>query len=270
MVDSGVASEPEDPLLLSRCHENFIQAFQFFASHSPHYYLQESEGLVRIVSRVPGPAFNLVFITRPLAHPARDIRDAADLMVRCHADEWRIVALPGTTEGVASAATESGLEPGSSVPGMLLRPVPELPRGTPVGVRIQPADTADLWQQMVEVGTVAMTGEPWPNVEWILPYSSTDRLRGYVAFDGRIPVGTALAFAHRGVCGIFFVATDPKARGRGIGTALTSQAAADGRRDGCEVSYLQSSKLGYSVYSKLGYQHVADYAQWYTPERLHP
>lgn len=55
-------------------------------------------------------------------------------------------------------------------------------------------------------------------------------------------------------CGVYFVATPPTARGRGLATRLMAAALVEARGRGCVSSSLQSSAMGERVYAKLGYE----------------
>lgn len=55
-------------------------------------------------------------------------------------------------------------------------------------------------------------------------------------------------------CAVYFVATVPKARGRGLATQLLSAALLEARLRGCVTSCLQASRMGAPVYARLGYR----------------
>jgi GNAT superfamily N-acetyltransferase len=55
-------------------------------------------------------------------------------------------------------------------------------------------------------------------------------------------------------CGIYFVATHERARGRGLATRLLTAALVEARGRGCATSSLQASAMGESIYTALGYQ----------------
>jgi predicted acetyltransferase len=80
---------------------------------------------------------------------------------------------------------------------------------------------------------------------------------------GKTPVGTTVGLSYRGIGGVCLVATLPKFRGKGYGSALTWQAAVDARRDGCRASYLQASEVGYRVCARMGYRKVVSYPEWW-------
>jgi len=72
-------------------------------------------------------------------------------------------------------------------------------------------------------------------------------------FDGK-PVSTSLLILHKGIAGIYCVATLQEARGLGIGAALTREPLLTARDMGYDFAVLQSSKLGLPVYEKLGFK----------------
>jgi GNAT superfamily N-acetyltransferase len=81
--------------------------------------------------------------------------------------------------------------------------------------------------------------------------------------DGR-PVTTATAFMDAGYVGIYAVATDAAARGRGYGEAIT-WAATLCRPD--LPATLQASGMGQPVYERMGYGTVATFTVWVRNDR---
>ena len=63
-------------------------------------------------------------------------------------------------------------------------------------------------------------------------------------------------------CGVYWVATLPEARGRGLTSRLMHVALEDGRERGCDISTLQATKLGRPVYEALGYRDVGTLEMW--------
>jgi GNAT superfamily N-acetyltransferase len=63
-------------------------------------------------------------------------------------------------------------------------------------------------------------------------------------------------------CGIYLVATLPEHRGRALARRLLHRALADASERGLRTSTLQSTKLGYPVYQRLGYETVCAIEMW--------
>lgn len=74
------------------------------------------------------------------------------------------------------------------------------------------------------------------------------------------PVVTSVGMRVGEIVGVYNVATLPKYRGKGFGAALTMLAAVEGVKRGCTVASLQSSEMGYSVYERLGFERVVEWA----------
>jgi predicted GNAT family acetyltransferase len=80
------------------------------------------------------------------------------------------------------------------------------------------------------------------------------QFRTYLALLNGKPVGTSQLFLSEGVAGIYNVTCLPEARGQGIGSAVTLTPLLKAREMGYRIGTLQASKLGYSVYRRLGFQ----------------
>ncbi|MBI1294221.1 GNAT family N-acetyltransferase [bacterium] len=79
----------------------------------------------------------------------------------------------------------------------------------------------------------------------------------YVAHVDEKPAATSLLFNGAGVAGIYAVGTLPQERGKGVGAAITLKPLLDARRLGYHFAVLFSSRIGYSVYQRLGFRAVA-------------
>jgi GNAT superfamily N-acetyltransferase len=86
----------------------------------------------------------------------------------------------------------------------------------------------------------------------------TDDFRLYTAEDACV-LGVSDV---DGDAGVFFVATLPEARGRGLAAGLLAAALLEARERGCDVSTLQATKVGEPVYARLGYQRLGAIEMW--------
>jgi ribosomal protein S18 acetylase RimI-like enzyme len=88
-------------------------------------------------------------------------------------------------------------------------------------------------------------------------------LKNYLGYINDEPVSTACLFYGGGAAGIYSVSTLPKARGRGIGAAVTLKPLLDAREKGYRVGVLQSSEMGFNIYKKLGFRHLCQIENFY-------
>ncbi len=75
-------------------------------------------------------------------------------------------------------------------------------------------------------------------------------------------VATAIAFDHDGDCGVFNMSTLPKARRRGLGTALTARHLHDALARGCTTASLQSTEMAERVYAGVGFRDLGRFFEY--------
>jgi GNAT superfamily N-acetyltransferase len=84
----------------------------------------------------------------------------------------------------------------------------------------------------------------------------------YIArLDGR-PVSCVGTHDLDGDSCILYVATLPEARGRGLARKLLTLALHEARERGATTTSLQATKMGYSVYARLGYRDLGALQMW--------
>ena len=94
------------------------------------------------------------------------------------------------------------------------------------------------------------------NVAQLFQTPKDDSVRFYTALLDGQPIGTAAMVILKGVPGIYCVSTLPEFRRRGIGALLTTLPLLDARAEGYRMATLQSSSMGYPIYTKLGFREV--------------
>lgn len=84
--------------------------------------------------------------------------------------------------------------------------------------------------------------------------------------SGGEAVATSMAVVTGGIVGIFNVQVQPRARGRGFGTAMTAAAMNLGCERGATTAALQASEVGLPVYRKMGFAQRFRYLLLSRPE----
>jgi ribosomal protein S18 acetylase RimI-like enzyme len=106
-------------------------------------------------------------------------------------------------------------------------------------------------------------------LEESLGIQSDRRYTRYLALWQQTPVAISELYLDAGVAGIYFVATLPEARGKGIGTEVTLAALEDAQKLGYRVGILQASAMGKNVYRRIGFQECCqlEIYLWQPPEQ---
>lgn len=99
-------------------------------------------------------------------------------------------------------------------------------------------------------------------VEWMVRQEPRRAWHFIASLDG-VPVACSTVFLGAGAAGLYHVATMPKARGQGIGKAVTLAALEHARELGYRISILHASKDGEPIYRQIGYEEVCKVSHWY-------
>jgi GNAT superfamily N-acetyltransferase len=87
-------------------------------------------------------------------------------------------------------------------------------------------------------------------------------LRLYAARVDGEAVACAGSIHDKGDCGIYLVATEPRARGRGLAADLVTVALNEARSEGCKTGSLQSTPMGRPIYTRLGFRDFGAIHMW--------
>jgi GNAT superfamily N-acetyltransferase len=143
-----------------------------------------------------------------------------------------------------------------------------LPEDLPpvAGLTIRPVEDLPALRQWVHVNRISFGLPAYAEgrlFDLFADVAFEPPMQCYLAvLDGQT-VGTSQFFLSAGVAGIYNVTVLPRARGRGVGAAVTLAALREARQRGYRISVLQASRLGYPVYRRLGFQ---DYGKLNTYE----
>jgi len=126
----------------------------------------------------------------------------------------------------------------------------------PDGLEIRPViDLASL-KTCVATLNKGFAGKDVPDNSLVEPYVNLGygpSRRWFTGIlDGKL-VATSLLWLQGGLATVWAVATVKKARGQGIGTAMTREALLSAKKLGYDFAVLQASGMGYPVYKKMGF-----------------
>lgn len=86
-----------------------------------------------------------------------------------------------------------------------------------------------------------------------------------VGYRTDTPVASSRLSCLGTIADVMGVTTDPDYRRRGYGTAMTWAAIAEGARRGCTVASLTATEMGYTVYTRMGFQPVCIFHTYLPP-----
>jgi GNAT superfamily N-acetyltransferase len=232
-------------------------AWRALAAGSEGGHLIEAEGVVAaVVPALPGRSvFNSVLYRRPenLAAARDELARAYD---RAGVRAWT-VWVPEADRASAELLAAAG------------HVLDATPRAMALDLNdLAPPDPDDLeWTAQASLDDLkrindAAYGDEPGTFELGIGTPPEDAWRLYSADrDGRAASVLATTDAD-GDCGVWWVATLPEARGRGLAARLLHVALAEARERGMETSTLQSTKLGRPVYERLGYLDLCELGMW--------
>lgn len=256
---------------LLRAHRNLVDSSRQFFGLDPGAAVEAEPGWLFGAGSAPHPVISNAAFRRD------DEVDAEEFIARASEffaardrrfSVWIRAGLPDD-EDLAAAAETAGFQAVFEMPEMLLSSEELEPEPEPPGVelrRLGDADEApDFW--VVAKEAYATNGFP-PEV--FAGYTNHAGLLAdnVVAFIARVegePASIAMTIVSDEVAGIYWVGSRERARGLGLGRAVTVAATNAGLELGAEIASLQASPMGMPIYAKLGYEVVYDYRLMMSP-----
>jgi ribosomal protein S18 acetylase RimI-like enzyme len=182
---------------------------------------------------------------------------------------WARSRLAEDEELIASAEAD-GLQNIYEMPEMTLsgRPAAEPPAS---GVKVRRVESAEDAESYWSIASSAYQALGFPP-EIFGHYRGLEKLTApggegaaFLADLDRAPAAIAMTLVSHGAAGIYWVGTLERARGRGIGRAVSAAATEAGFDLGAEFASLQASHMGEPVYRAMGYEAIYDYRLLLSP-----
>lgn len=249
-----------DHELVRIADENFIASFRKLAQHVSRGEAHETDSIFSFSTGLPLSGFNGCVVTQETT--AADLATSV-AWVAAQDVPFRVWIAQKLVADLAEVPASYGLEPAAALyPGMVLHPIPDAP---PLGAGVTVVSIRE--EGLDEFIGVLEAGGLRADLAHRLISSSFAADSDVQLFVGRLneePVGTSIAIRTAGASGVYNVGTLPKARRRGVGSAVTWAAVDAGRFWGCDTIVLQSSEMGLAMYAEMGFRTVAPYVT-FTP-----
>jgi GNAT superfamily N-acetyltransferase len=241
------------PDVLSAADRNFVGAFAKLVEHQPDGEVGWFGPVVAFATRLPLAVLNQLMVLERA--DLADVDAAADWLGGTRVPHEAVLRRD-IGEEIADHLVGRGFERRAWVePVMALRPPPATPVPA-AGVSVRAVEDERVLEQFVRATIDAGDAEPIVRGMYVPSFVLDPDVRLLVsALDGK-PVGSAIAIRTGDTAGVYAVETRPAARRRGVGTAVTWAAVDAGRAWGCSMVVLQSSDMGFGVYSAMGFEVV--------------
>lgn len=250
-----------DAELIVAANLNYVGSYRKLVEHSPEGSIRESGGVFAFVTGLPISLFNGCVVVAPAT---RDELAGALAWVAARGLPHRAWIVEEIASTLGDVAIAHGLEHDPApYPGMVLHPIPDPPK-PPTWITVRPVTDEGLEEY---VDACEETGLPRDLAERLFSpaFAADPDVQLFTAsLEGRA-VGTSVAVRTGNVAGIYAVGTAPTARRRGIGTAASWAAVGAGLAWGCDTVVLQSTEMGLSVYTAMGFRTVVSYATFRQP-----
>lgn len=240
-----------DPELRRLADRNFIGSFEKLVEHQEKGSARWFGRAFAFVSGLPVVIFNGVVI---LERAERSDVEAAAGWVGDAGIPHAAWVREATAEEPVRWLTALGferdpwLEPVMATRSPAARPAPR------EGVSVRAVEDAEGLEEHIR--HMIASGQPEHVVRTMYqPALAFDPdVRLFTASVDGVPMGNSIAIRTGEVSGVYAVGTRTEARRRGVATAATWAAVDAGRGWGCRLVVLQSSEMGFPVYTAMGFE----------------
>ncbi len=241
-------------------HEAFTRGFELVADSVTAGYVHHTGGITSIVTHSPVALFNQIIVNDDSA-TERDMETAVAAMGGTGL-RFAVSLRSELDRRFVPVLERSGMNLAEEMPAMVMQPIPDHPMPPELEIRSGPV-VLDDHIHVVSKGF----GFPAEMIESVLVPRMANQgdVTVYAGYLDDQPVTCSVGFVDDRSLTVFNVATLEDHRGKGYGAAMTMKAVIDGRDQGCDVAFLQSSEMGFSVYERLGFETIFKYDLWGLP-----
>ena len=249
------------PALVAAIEANAIAQFTSMFLHISQFEVHEEPDLIWTVANIPSTHFNYVLRLRltPAKVHARIESTLAHYRSRHTSGIW--ITNPNTQPADLGTHLEAhGLNRVANLTGMAMELLALNERSpVPAGLTIERVRDVDRLRQWIHPIAISFCySDLMTSVLCDLyarqGFEHDTPWRLYVGFLNGSPVSASLMLLAAGVAGIYRVATVPRARRQGIGTALALAPLREARSMGYHIGVLTADRTGLGIYRRLGFR----------------
>ncbi len=257
---SEILEDLSGAALVAAIEDNLSDQYEVFARYMPQARWSDDGETEIFLTGIPSPVFNGVF-------RAQLDEDQLDAKIEDAMAVFKAIGAPMTwwtgpatrPADLGKHLQEHGLQHEYDFAGMAIDLLTLGDAQPPARLAIEPVRSAQSLRRWCDVltrgfGMPALVGDAYLDMFVRTGLGEELPWRWYLGLLEGEPVATSMLALSAGVAGIYYVATLPEARGRGIGTAMSLRPLLDAREMGYRAGILRSSEMGAGVYRRLGFR----------------
>lgn len=255
--------------LASAADENLHVHMRWVQERTPGMHVRPAEDLLIVDSGLPTDTFN--FISQARLQPDRASARIAEAISYFDGVErpfswW--VGLTDSPAGLGMLLENAGLRAAESETAMSVR-LKELKSTAqrPSGLTIERVRSEAQLEEYAKLLSVLWDPPDESVVEFYRRAAAVLFERGcpirlYLGILDSKPVATAEVTLSNDAAGLYNISTSEAARGRGIGSAMTSVPLLEARDEGCDLGVLQAAATAVDLYRRLGFRELGRYIEY--------
>ena len=257
--------------VVSAIEENLLEAMKYFG-RLPQAEVHDDPHMMWFITGIPLPQFNGVVSTRLSTNRLNETIEETLARFKSRGMPMKWWISPSTRPANIGVSLEAhGMIYAGDSPGMavdLTTINQEFPRPDNLSIaRVRSRqEIEDFVRVLVEgYGAPDFAGTAFVDFFSSLGLEEHLPVRHYIGSMDGIPVASCTMFLGTSAAGIYNVATIPKSRRQGIGTAMTMFPLLEARAMQYRLAVLNSSELGVGIYQRLGFKEycrVSSYEWW--------
>jgi hypothetical protein len=253
-----ILSDCSQSKLTTAIHDSWNQCLSLLGKTSFDEYF-DSPSFCLMNSNLNIPLFNRILKTNlSTGEIDQKIQDTIDYFESKSLPFYWQVDPQSRPKDLADRLEKAGLERRES-PGMAIEIENLVVPQEPEGFRYERATSPE---KIEEYAKLLVKAYGMPEFGWdflaccITKIGIVEDLQHYIGYLDDKPVGTSSILYGVGVAGLYNVSTLPESRGKRVGSVMSAVPFADAADKGYKIGILHSTKVGYNVYKRLGFQEI--------------